>query len=822
MSTHLPTDLFTPTEGSTYLLDGYPDTAYGEGTDRKWENASVRGLAGIPDGVVGGDAGWEKAAAINYEGFTLPEELEAEDHADLVDHTWLDPEQPQDPNRLPKTPHVAVPELEEAWGKNRRTDGIRLVAAVDKDKAEYEASLRSESKKASAPKSKVADAVARAWRRVTAGTSIRDVGTELATALGDDAHRAKAAFDEMRREAGLVGKVYIRADAYPKCANGTWNDTVRKTACDAQYVQSKPECDGCVMAQQGRCATFGGRRLVAEVPYDDALRVYGPRIAAAGVRIASGDPKEAVRRGLLEAARRAARSDVPETNFHVVSDAEAARPLRAASAPVAIRTPDEVRRERALTSAHRMVDRYVRDGMVGRDDAAHLVRTVTDPVEFARRAAALAARPRQASGYTGADNDLVVQASDRGLSSTRTPVVSRDDDRRRVHAAVDRWHREGLLTEDAARNLVASKADPADVAKAAAELISAAGHPVPVYDGVAQQDARTTTRVGTGRRARDVTDADVWRDLRDAEGRALRAQKVVERVAADRERASTRASRRASTIARKVAAVVAEIDRGVRGSALAGFIHRTIAPDEVREASVALDPVLRRTAALSGGPSKARDYVGPKYEQAPQFARTASEPGHGEVPRLVRWARRLMAEGVAGSELDHRIAARFASGVRTAGTDVVAALRREHEGLSGHVYVDAAAYATKTGTAGCEEGGRLHRTNAVPAVLEMPTKCGGCVHRTARKDGTASCSVYGKPLVRSASDVVADPSRHQRDMIRLADAPDQEATASLFANTYDQSEFNLGQDTELDNVVVDDMPDPEAVGEYLFGGIELE
>lgn len=821
MSTHLPTDLFTPTEGSTYLLDGYPDTAYGEGTDRKWESATVRGLAGIPDGVVGGDSGWEKKAAINYEGFVLPEELEADEHADVVDHTWLDPEQPQDGNRLPKTPHVAIPQLEEAWGKNRRTDGIHLVAAVDKDKADYEASLRAEARKAAAPKPKVADAVARAWRRVTAGTDLRAVGTELATALGDDAHRAKAAFDEMRREAGLVGKVYIRADAYPKCANGTWNDAVRKTACDAQYVQAKPECGGCVMAQQGRCAVFGGRRLVAEVPYGEALSVYGPRIAAAGVRVASGDPKEALRRGLREAASRKAAA--PETNFHVVSDAEAARALRATSAPTTVRTPDDVRRERELTAAQHRVARYVRDGLIAREDAAHLVRSVTDPAEMIRRAASVAARPRSASDYTGASNDLVSQMTQRGMSASDTPTVTRDAERRRVHAAVARWHRDGLLTVDAARSLVASSADPSDVARAAAGLIASAGMPLPGDAADLGLDARTATvNIDTSRRSRKATDADVWKELRDAESRVARTQRVVERVAADRERASTRDGKRAARIASKVAAVVAEIERGVRGSALAGFIHRTIAPDEVREASVALDPVLRRTAALSKGPSKARVYAGTAYEQAPQFARTASEPAHGEVPRLVRWARRLMAEGVAGSELDHRIAARFASGIRTAGTDVLAALRREHEGLSGHVYVDAAAYATKTGTAGCEEGARHHRTNGVPAVLEMPSKCGGCIHRTARQDGTTTCSVYAKPLVRSAAEVVADPARHQRDMIRLADAPDQEATASLFANTYDPTEFALGLDTELDHVEVDDMPETESVGEYLFGGIELE
>ena len=810
MSTHLPSDLFTPTEGSTFGLDGYPDTAYNEGVLHQWDNASVRGLAGLPDGVIGGDAGWEKTSAINWEGFTLPEELDAEDHADLVDHTWLDPEQVQDPNRLPKTPHVAVPELEEAWGAGRRTDGVNLVPYVDKDRAEYEASIRAPSKKASAPAAAVRDAVSRAWRRVTAGTPIRDVGTELATTLGNDAHRAKVAFDAMRGEVGLVGKVYVRADAYPKCATGRWADTVRKTACDAQYVLAKADCAGCVMAQQGRCAAFGGRRIVSEVPYAEAIQVYGPRIAAFGVRIASGDPKEALRRGLRAAA--ASKVVVPETNFTVVTDVDRARALRTATAPTAVRTPDEVRAERELNAVRLRVARYVRDGLIGRDDAAHIVVNVRDPAEMLRRAAAVAARPVAAGAYSGAENDLVHQVTDRGLTAAPAPVVSRDPERRRVHAAITRWQGEGRITDVMARRLTASTADPADVARAAAQLVAASK--TSQYHGVRQGDARTTTR--------RASESDVMRELQAAESRAASAQRILDYEATRRERATTREARRAAAISAKVSAVVAEIRRGVRGTALASFIHRTIAPDEVREASATLDPVLRRTAALSDRPSEARGYADVAYTAAPQFARTASDAPPADVSRLTRWARRLMTEGVAGSELDARIAARFASGVRTAGTDAVSALRRAHEGLSGHVYVDAEAYATKVGTDGCVEGARHHRANGVPTVLEMPNKCGPCVHRKARADGIVACSVYGKPLIRSAAEVVDDPARHQRDMIRMADAPDHEATASLFATTYDQSEFNLGLDTDLDNIVVDDMPETEAVGEYLFGGIELD
>jgi hypothetical protein len=825
MSTHLPADLFTPTEGSTYLLDGYPDTAYGEGTAHKWDSATVRGLSGLPDGVIGGDSSWEtdKQGAINWEGFTLPEELDKEESTpDVVDHSWVDPDQGQDPDRLPKTPHVAIPQLVEAWGQNRRTDGVHLVPVVDKDRADYEASLRAPARKATASKAHVADAIARAWRRVTAGEPIRAVGVELANSLGDAAPSARVAFDAMRAEVGLIGKVYVRADAYPKCADGVWSATVRKTACDAQYVLSKPACGGCAMAQQGRCAAFGGRRLVADVPYQDALGVYGPRLTAIGVRVASGDPKSALRWALREAANR--KSAAPDTNFPIapdvaagVSATDARRALASVQGPAPVRHPDDARLERDLVDARRRVARYVRDGMIGRDDAAHLVVSVTDPAEMLRRAAAVAARPVGASDYSGAENDLVRQAADRGLSAIKTPSLGRTPDEiqrdRALTAArhqVMRYVRDGIVDRDKVAGIIRTVTDPVELMR---RVACVATRPLPAagYSGV---ESTTVTAPATAAEAR--------RALTDAEIRARQAQQVVNDTAEARERAATRAARRSADIARKVASVVAEIDRGVRGAVLAGFIHRTIAPDEVREASVALDPVLRRTGALKEGPAESRKYAGAQYAAAPQYARVAASPPPADVSRMARWTRRLMAEGVAGSELNHRIAARFAPGVRTAGTDVVAAIRREHEGLSGHVYVDAAAYATKAGTGGCEEGARHHRANAIPAVLEMPERCDGCVHRTARADGTATCSLYAKPLVASAAEVVTDPARHQRDMIRLADAPDQEVTASLFANTFDPTEFALGLDTELDHVDVEDMPEPEAVGQYLFGGITID
>ena len=55
-------------------------------------------------------------------------------------------------------------------------------------------------------------------------------------------------------------------------------------------------------------------------------------------------------------------------------------------------------------------------------------------------------------------------------------------------------------------------------------------------------------------------------------------------------------------------------------------------------------------------------------------------------------------------------------------------------------------------------------------------------------------------------------------MIRLANASDSEKTASLFVNNYDEGEFNLQQDHNVD---FSDAPSLDKVGEVLFGGFEI-
>jgi hypothetical protein len=317
----------------------------------------------------------------------------------------------------------------------------------------------------------------------------------------------------------------------------------------------------------------------------------------------------------------------------------------------------------------------------------------------------------------------------------------------------------------------------------------------------------------------EVSQAEAWAMLAAAEKARMSASASIADEAARRQYASTREGRREAAIQQKVAKVVEAIDRGLRGDMLRNFIRKMVARDEVADVSRLLEPVLRKTGALNPGATAPRKYAGTVYERAPTEApRIASGPAYGEANRLVRWARQQMSEGFAGRDLTDLISSRFASSVRTAAADALTHLRANHEGLAGHLYVDAEAYASVDGIKGCEKGALRHRANQIPHVLEMP-RCGSCALRVAKADGTPVCSVYNKSLVASAP--VENPAAYQAEMIRLADGTDADRTASLFANTY-ENDFQLGVEGEMDYFDVADLPSNEDIGEVLFGGLEIE
>jgi len=171
-----------------------------------------------------------------------------------------------------------------------------------------------------------------------------------------------------------------------------------------------------------------------------------------------------------------------------------------------------------------------------------------------------------------------------------------------------------------------------------------------------------------------------------------------------------------------------------------------------------------------------------------------------------------MAEGAVGNDLDIMLKARFASEVLNHYADSIKAIRTAHEGLSGQVYVDAGAYEK----VGCEQGALQHRSNMIPAVLQMD-KCATCVFKNA--EGT--CQKYNKPVIASLSQMGIDnPKKYQKESIRLANASDSEKTASLFVNNYDEDEFNLTTNEEIE-IETDTSKTPDGLKDVLFGGFEF-
>ena len=281
---HMPADLFTPTLGSNYGLDGFEDMQYGMGVLEGVLDPQYTEAPALPTGV-------QLASA---EGMDLNAMME--DEVPLTDLSWLDPSQLQDPARLPHIP-ISIPELEEAWG--RSTDGVR-VWERDLDDANRERSLReTPDKKAKLTPDHIRKVVGHAMRRSVQGHDIKAIMKEALESVGSEAENLLPYLKPMREEHGLAGKVFIRASAYPNWGTGKWAAEAKKHASRAQYlVVSERDLQGATWIEGGRCK-YTSKLAVTEVPWNDALAHYKPLLESTGRRVAGSDPKRALQAAFL-------------------------------------------------------------------------------------------------------------------------------------------------------------------------------------------------------------------------------------------------------------------------------------------------------------------------------------------------------------------------------------------------------------------------------------------------------------------------------------------------------------------------------------------
>jgi len=282
----IPADLLTPTLGSNYGLDGYEDLQYNSGVLEGVLEPTLTDPPALPTGLT-------KGAAADMDLTAMLEES-------LVDLDWLDPTQLQDPDRLPKNPvNLAIPELEEAWGVNRRTDGLKVYAR-DLNQARYEDSLKRSSSGKKASAKQLEQVATHAMRRSVAHQNIDTIVKEALESMGEEMGRVAHLLKAVREDHGLAGNVFVRASAFPSYGGGKWTSFIKKYASGARYLIVSPEdLKQATWIQNGRC-THTGKRAVLQVPWEEAWKHYAPLLELSGRKAASvGDRRKALREAFL-------------------------------------------------------------------------------------------------------------------------------------------------------------------------------------------------------------------------------------------------------------------------------------------------------------------------------------------------------------------------------------------------------------------------------------------------------------------------------------------------------------------------------------------
>lgn len=487
-----------------------------------------------------------------------------------------------------------------------------------------------------------------------------------------------------------------------------------------------------------------GKRVVTEIPWKEALAHYRPALEASGRKIASGDPRRALLAALASEAPRASR-------------------------------------ETAHTFVVAPADRV--------------------SAEEAWRVFASAPVPSRE----------VVAKPDAGM--TQQQAAER----------FARWVHAGLVTEKFARHVLASNHTPqfkVEFGAWAIENPALQGREASSYDGTgvgAKVPERRSVDASQAIRERQILESRMKaRAAMMERGRAAEAERVVAHLAtltskSQYEGDGVGASVYAGSI-QKLGSGVVSVSREKAVEVIKGWVKSgTLTRDQAakilsKKASGAETLLMGSTLIMS---AKKTAYEGPGVgvkAPPPRVAPTGPAPIDPKVGQVLRYAKVQMSEGATGKSLDERLVTRFSQDyLKNAGEQLVQ-LRRKHEGLAGHLYVDASAYATPTGTTGCDKGASIHRASPVRAVLQM-SRCGSCSQNSG-----GACQKYKKSLVASAP--VTDPAKYQRDAIRLANADESARTAAMF----DPGEFDLQNDS-LDSFDFSNIPNGETVTGIKFEGM---
>jgi len=709
----MPADEFTFTDGSNGGLDGFSfDLEMNKGVEEAARLPETKGLSGLPDGIVTNteeplglaslmetddgpmldDIILEEADGFDEEDIILSGMNEEEKLASLTNLNWLDPDQPQDVDRLPHTPHI-IPDLDTQWGGGQSTDGMFLVPNTD------EAGIPNVSTAKAASDVKIA--MMRASRRVHYGHNIKEIAAELVKVAGVET--TKKAIKYLQADMGLAGKVFIRADVFPGLKHGKWTKQLKKVAKTALYV----------ITDDPLVAAKSGKTMVATVPWDEAFAYYRPRLISAGYKVAAGNPKTVIRNAFLTGSikQEPAETYKPVHTAPVASDAQVKKALADKPAVVVLKTAEEKVVEAKNKQALLKIAKWVKAEQLSHNDALRIHASGLSAVGMLKAASKIMVVTQHQAVYEGVGSHLPKDAQ-----MQRQVVLDSLESRQ---AALEAGNKKKFMV------YLAKKAKSGALTKAEVQKIAALDKPVVELQKITAQAIKKAS------------------ELREV---ILEAKETKKYAGAVQKQA---------------------------------LHHKTTKP---------IDPFLARVMKVAGE----------------ENIKT------GEILGMLKWAKQQMNEALAGKMLDGMLAGKFSKPLLKAASSLLKEVRSAHEGLAGFMYVDAEAYASPSGTTGCERGALKHRANGLKIVKAMD-RCAGCVNANDNE----VCQQYNKRLVafeKSDNDKLIS---RQKANIKLANAGDSEKTAALF----DPDEYNLqGQMSVGMNPDVS----PEELGNVLFGGMEID
>jgi len=402
----IPKDLLVPTLGSNYGMDGFEDMEYGMGVLEGVLDPEYHQPPALPTGLNKG-ADMDLSSAL-------------EDESGLADLSWL-ADAGQDPERLPQSPvDLGIPELEQAWGVDRRTNGV-TVFAKDLDTARYEQSLEEDAQRLTRSASELEGIIVRAMRRSAMGHSLKEILVEAAAKSGSDAHRISKAMRMVSDEHGLVGNVFIRSAAFPGIAKGKWSTAERKATKLAKYIVVSERDFGSTRIQNGNC-TLTGKKAVLSVPWDEALQHYRPLLRVSGRNPEGKNAKHALRTAFLTtpSGPKSDGSSLPVYIQESVSSEEARTSLKEATAIRSVVEVSEAHVQARIAS-------WESAGMITPGIAQSILASKRTPNEKLD-AALMVVKAVEKKAFSGAPNQAVDAAQER-QSARLANLNARTEDR---------------------------------------------------------------------------------------------------------------------------------------------------------------------------------------------------------------------------------------------------------------------------------------------------------------------------------------------------------------------------------------------------------